>query len=68
MDLLYSFDVPHVDWPADEAPQPGVQRERTQTLEPIRGRDTAVASHNALWTRCADGVLSLAARVCWEAL
>ena len=57
------FDVAHVDRPADEAAQPGVQRERTQTLEPIRGRDRAVASSNALWTRCADGVLSLAPRV-----
>ena len=42
------FDVPHVDGPANEAAQAGVQRERTQTLELIRARDTTVASSNAL--------------------
>ena len=61
------FDVAHIDRPANEATQAGVQRERTQTLEPIRGRDTAVACSNALWTRCADGALSLAARM-WQAI
>ena len=57
------FDVWRVDRPADEAPQADVPGRRSLNLELIRGRNTTVASRNALWTRCADGALSLAARM-----
>ena len=60
------FDVWRVDRPADEAPQADVPGRRSLNLELIRGRNTTVASRNALWTRCADGALSLAARM-WQA-
>ena len=57
------FDVWHVDRPADEATQADVPGRRSLNLELICCRDATVASSNALWTRCADGVLSLAPRV-----
>ena len=41
---------------------------RSLNLDLICCRDATVASWNALWTRCADGVLSLAPRVWWAVL